>query len=126
MLRPSGRANTRCSGCQFEPGGLHFIAQAIPVAVIDRCMTPVGARNGFAEPRDRKPKSRLSRSHPAAETGGPAFERAEFPANWGSFVRDLEPPVRTGVRGGGCSPHRTGLPSQNSQITGKILGILMF
>jgi hypothetical protein len=73
------------------------------VAVIDRCMTPVGARNEFAEPRDRKPKSRLSRSQPAAKTGGPAFERAEIPANWGSFVRDLETPVRIGVRGGGCS-----------------------
>jgi hypothetical protein len=44
-------------------------------------VTPGGARNGFAEPRDWKPKSTLSRSHPAPETGPPALERAEIPAN---------------------------------------------
>jgi hypothetical protein len=31
-------------------------------------VTPVDARNGFAEPRDWKPNRGLSRSHPAAET----------------------------------------------------------
>jgi hypothetical protein len=32
-----------------------------------------------------------------------------MPAKCGLFVRDRETPVRIGVRGGGCSPHRTGL-----------------
>ena len=41
--------------------------------------TPAGARNGFGEPRDRKPKSRLSRPRLAAETACPAFEPAKMP-----------------------------------------------
>src|ERR1700704_5822709 len=59
MLLPSGPANTRCSVC--------------------RCATQPGARNGFAEPRDRQPKSTLSRPQPAAETAGPAFEPRKRP-----------------------------------------------
>src|SRR5260221_3335678 len=73
MFRPRGPANTRCSVCRFDPGGLHV--QFRP-----------GARNGFAEPRDRQPKSTLSRPQPAAETARPAFEPAEMPANCGSWV----------------------------------------
>ena len=46
----------------------------------------------------------------AAETARPAFEPAEMPANCGLFVRDRETSVRIGLRGGGCSPDRTGLP----------------
>ena len=43
-------------------------------------------------------------------------------------IRGLSQPLQeisatAGMRGGGCSPHRTGLIHQNSQITGKILGI---
>src|SRR6266446_869727 len=87
MLLPSGPANTRCSVCRFDPGGLHV--QFRP-----------GARNGFAEPRDRQPKSTLSRPQPAAETARPAFEPAEMPANCGLFVRDRETSVRIGLRGG--------------------------
>src|SRR5260221_12397893 len=58
--------------------------------------TCAGARNGFAEPRDREPKSTLSRSRPATETARPAFEPAKMPAKCGLFVRDrgLEPPTR--------------------------------
>src|SRR5260221_4238172 len=41
--------------------------------------TCASARNGFAEPRDREPKSTLSRSRPAAETAPPAFEPAKCP-----------------------------------------------
>src|SRR5437667_10877756 len=53
MLLPSGPANTRCSACRFEPRSLSR------------------ARNGFAGPRDRQPKSTLSRPQPAAETARP-------------------------------------------------------
>jgi hypothetical protein len=37
------------------------------------------ARNGFGEPRDRKPKSTLSRPRPAAETARPVFEPGKRP-----------------------------------------------
>ena len=87
MLLPSGPANTRCSVCRFDPGGLHV-------------QLPAGARNGFAEPRDRQPKPTLSRPQPAAETARPAFEPAEMPANCGPFVRDRETSVCIGLRGG--------------------------
>ena len=30
MLRPSGRANTRCSVCRFDPGGLHVQLSPAP------------------------------------------------------------------------------------------------
>src|SRR5438309_2064183 len=62
--------------------------------------TPAGARNGFAEPRDREPKSTLSRPQLATETVRPAFEGAEMPANCGLFVGDRETSVRIGLRGG--------------------------
>jgi hypothetical protein len=87
MLLPSGPANTRCSVCPFEPGGLS-------------CATQPGARNGFAEPRDRQPKSTLSGPQQAAETARHAFEPAKIPANCGLFVRDRETSVRIGLRGG--------------------------
>jgi len=45
------------------------------------CATPAGAKDGFAEPRDRQPKSTLSRPQLATETGRPAFEPAKMPAN---------------------------------------------
>src|SRR6266404_9657766 len=96
MLLPNGPANTRCSVCRFDPSGLS-------------CATQPGARNGFAEPGDRQPKSTLSRPHPAAETARPAFEPAETPANCGLFVRDRETSVRIGLRGGGGSHLRAGL-----------------
>jgi len=51
--------------------------------------TPAGARNGFAEPRDRQPKSTLPRPQPATETARAAFEPAEMPANCALFVRDV-------------------------------------
>src|SRR5213080_2164727 len=38
-----------------------------------------------------------------------AFEPAEMPANCGLFLRDRETSVRIGLRGGGCTPDRTGL-----------------
>ena len=38
-----------------------------------------GARNGFGEPRDREPKSTLSRPQPAAETARPVFEPRKCP-----------------------------------------------
>src|SRR5438128_11106148 len=66
MLLPSGFANTRCSACRFEPRSLH-----VP--------TPSRARNGFAEPRDREPKSTLSRPWPAAETARVVFEPRKCP-----------------------------------------------
>src|SRR5258706_14731398 len=50
--------------------------------------TCASARNGFAEPRDREPKSTLSRSRPAAETASLPFEPAKMPANSGLFGRD--------------------------------------
>jgi hypothetical protein len=87
MLLLSGRANTRCSVCRFDPGGLSSA-------------TPAGARNGFGEPRDREPKSRLSRPRSAAETVHPVREPAETPAKCALFVRDQETPVRIGMRGG--------------------------
>ena len=87
MLLPSGPANTRCSVCPFEPGGLS-------------CETQPGARNGFAEPRERQPKSTLSRPQLATETARPAFEPTEMPANCGLFFRDLETSVRIGLCGG--------------------------
>jgi hypothetical protein len=60
----------------------------------------------------------LSRPQRAAETAPPAFEPAKMPANCGLFARDREPPVRIGLRGGGCSPHRTGLSLQFGQMQG--------
>src|SRR6266446_8207667 len=96
MLLPSGRANTRCSVCGSDPGRCSFITQA-------------GARNGFAEPRDRAPNSGLSRPQPAAETASLPFEPAKMPANCGLFGRDQERPVGIELRGGGCSAVRTSL-----------------
>src|SRR5438094_2513075 len=96
MLLPSGFANTRCLACRFEPRSLH-----VP--------TPSRARNGFAEPRDRQPKSTLSRPQPAAETARTAFEPAEMPANCGLFVGDRKTSVRIGLRGG---PGRTRTSNQ--------------
>src|SRR5438874_12997508 len=66
MLLPSGFANTRCLACRFEPRSLH-----VP--------TPSRARNGFAEPRDRQPKSTLSRPQPAAETARPHLNLRKRP-----------------------------------------------
>jgi len=80
-----------------------------------------GSRNGFAEPRDWKPKSGLLRSYPAPETEAPAFECAKMAANCGLFVRDWEMPVRIGLRGGGCSRDRTRLRIQ-ILLTGKLTG----
>src|SRR5437016_2715548 len=71
--------------------------------------TQSGARNGFAEPRDRQPKSTLSRPQPAAETARTAFEPAEMPANCGLFVGDRKTSVRIGLRGG---PGRTRTSNQ--------------
>src|SRR6266478_9071899 len=71
--------------------------------------TCASARNGFAEPRDREPKSTLSRSRPAAETAPPAFEPAKMPAKSGLFGRDQKTSVRTGTRGG---PGRTRTSNQ--------------
>src|SRR6266478_6177574 len=85
--RDSGPANTRCSVCRFEPA-------------VFMCSSAQGARNGFAEPRDREAKSTLSRPQPAAETARPTFELAETPANCGLFVRDRETSVRIGLRSG--------------------------
>src|SRR6266436_4621304 len=85
--------------------------------------TCASARNGFAEPRDREPKSTLSRSRPAAETAPPAFEPAKMPAKSGLFGRDQKTSVRTGTRGGGGSLLRTDLSIPNCLITGKIQGI---
>src|SRR6266404_630113 len=96
MLRPSGPANTRCSVCRFEPA-------------VFMCSSAQGARNGFAEPRDREAKSTLSRPQPAAETARPTFELAETPANCGLFVRDRETSVRIGLRSG---PGRTRTSNQ--------------
>src|SRR5260370_37908991 len=81
MRLPSGPVKTRCSVCRFDPSGVQL---------------PAGARNGFAEPRDREPKSGLSRPQPAAETARPAFEPAKMPANCGLFgcLAGLEPPTR--------------------------------
>ena len=59
-----------------------------------------GHRNGFAEPRDRQPKSTLPRPQSATETARAAFEPAEMPANYALFVRDRETSVRIGLRGG--------------------------
>src|SRR5258708_6004159 len=66
MLLPNGPANTRCSVCRFDPGGLS-------------CATQPVASNGFAEPRDRQTKSTLSRPQPAAETARPVFEPRKRP-----------------------------------------------
>src|SRR5436309_14772455 len=66
MLLPSGPANTRCSACRFEPSQ-------------SSCATPSRARNGFAEPRDRQPKSTLSRPQPAAETARPHLNLRKRP-----------------------------------------------
>jgi hypothetical protein len=85
MLLPSGRANTRCSVCGSDPGRCSFITQA-------------GARNGFAEPRDRAPNSGLSRPQPAAETASLPFEPAKMPANCGLFGRDRKTAVRIAFR----------------------------
>jgi hypothetical protein len=38
-----------------------------------------GARNGFGQPRDREPKSTLSRPRPAAETAHPSIEPRKRP-----------------------------------------------
>jgi len=35
--------------------------------------------------------------------------KAKMPANCGPFARGWETPVRIGLRGGGCTPDRTGL-----------------
>ena len=96
MLLPSGRANTRCSVCRCDPGRCSFITQA-------------GARNGFAEPRDRGPKSGLSRPQPAAETAGLPFEPAKMPANCALLGRDQDQSVGIELRGGGRSLDRTSL-----------------
>jgi len=45
------------------------------------------------------------------------------PANWGAFGSCQEISGFARMRGGGCSPHRTGLWGQNSLITGKMQGI---
>ena len=42
----------------------------------------------------------------------PHLNRAKTPANCGLFFRDRETSVRTGLRGGGCSPYRTRLHRQ--------------
>jgi hypothetical protein len=73
------RANTQCSVCRFDPVR-SFITQA-------------GARNGFAEPGDRGPKSGLSRPQPAAETAGLPFELAKMHANCRLFGRDQKLPI---------------------------------
>jgi hypothetical protein len=41
-----------------------------------------------------------------------------MPANCGLFVRDRETLVRIGLRGGGCSPDRTGLSLQMGEKQG--------
>src|SRR2546428_7299595 len=87
MLRPGGRANTRCSVCGSDPARCSFITQA-------------GARNGFADPRDREPNSGVSRPQPTAETASLPFEPAKMPANCGLFGRDQERPVGIELRGG--------------------------
>jgi hypothetical protein len=67
MLLPSGRVNTRCSVC--------------PRFNRTRCslITHAGARNGFAEPRDREPKSGLSPPSTAAETADHHLNPLESP-----------------------------------------------
>src|SRR6266446_2233877 len=85
--------------------------------------TPV-AGTGFGEPRDCKPKSALLRPRPAAETARPTLEPAKMPANCGLFGRDQKTPVRIGLHGGGCSPHRTGLHGAIPVYQGKEPGIL--
>src|SRR2546423_11001259 len=87
MLLLSGRANMQCSVCRCDPGGCPLITQA-------------GARNGFAEPRDRGPKSGLSRPQSAAETPGLLFEPPKMPGNCRLFGRDQEQPVGIELRGG--------------------------
>src|SRR5260370_37618876 len=101
MLRPSGRANTRCSVCGSDPGRCSFITQA-------------GARNGIAEPRDRAPNSGLSRPQPAAETASLPFEPAKMPANCGLFGRDQEQPVGIELRGGESGIRTTNLAGRIS------------
>jgi hypothetical protein len=76
------------------------------------CNSGLGARNGFAEPRDREAKSTLPRPPPAAETARPAFEPAKMPAKCALFVRDRKTSVLIGLRGGGCSLDRTDLCPQ--------------
>src|SRR5262249_658103 len=66
MLRQSGRASMRCSGCRVDRGRFHS-------------STWTGAGNGFAEPRDSKPKSTLSRPQRAAEIACPVSEPAKMP-----------------------------------------------
>src|SRR4051794_16553995 len=100
MLLPSGLANTGCSVYRSDPGRSSGFFT---------CNSGLGARNGFGEPREREAKSTLSRPRPAAETARPAFEPAKMPAKCRLFVRDRETPVRIGLRGGGCRPHRTRL-----------------
>jgi len=48
------------------------------------CNSAQRFRNGFAEPRDREPKSTLSRPQPAPETARPVFEPRKRPqiAKW--------------------------------------------
>src|SRR6266404_6637000 len=50
-----------------------------PLAAALGCATPSRARNGFAEPRDRQPKSTLSRPQPAAETVRPHLNLRKRP-----------------------------------------------
>jgi hypothetical protein len=49
-------------------------------AMLGPFITQTGARNGFAEPRDREPKSGLTRPQRTAETAGPQFKPARMPA----------------------------------------------
>src|SRR5262245_31825140 len=104
MLLPSGRANTRCSVCRFNPGrSSRFFTPTLasqPGTGLESPETGRQARNGFGEPRDREAKSTLSRPRPAEETARPALEPAKMPAKCALFVRDRETPVRIGLRGG--------------------------
>jgi hypothetical protein len=95
MLLPSGPANTRCSVCRFDPGGLHVPFSPAPGTGLESPET--GSQNrGYRDLSQR-------------QTARAAFEPAKIPANCGLFVRDRETPVRIGLRSGGCSLDRTGL-----------------
>ena len=68
------RSSPRCS-CRVGPS----ICDAWPIRLISGAATEAGARNGFAEPRDRAPKIAAIATPRSAETARPSFEPRKSP-----------------------------------------------
>jgi hypothetical protein len=108
MLRPSGPANTRCSVCRFDPGGLHVQLRLAPG-------TGLGSPETSSKNRRYRDLSRQQRPHvphlnprKCPQIAGYSSETAK---HW--FASDCV--VVDAVR---CEP----VSNPNSLITGKLTG----